>query len=204
MRVLPILFNTDMVRAILENRKTVTRRAVKPAPTGSGEPAELFITRPGFWNTWGDDMVYRQPYRPGDILYVRETWYKDAGRYMYRANYSESEKFYRNGKEVVIKWRPSIHMPKEAARLFLRVTGVRVERLRDMTDEQAFSEGVPDDCDYPLESCDTPRNRFFNLWDSLIKPADHDRYGWAANPWVWVIEFERISKEVALKGGDEG
>ncbi len=122
------------------------------------------------------------PYQPGDILYVRETFYKDAGRYMYRANYSDNEKFYRDGKEVSIKWHPSIHMPKEAARIFLRVTDVQVERLKDMTANQAMDEGFMD------------WNDAVRVWDSTIKKADLPLYGWDANPWVWVITFERDKK----------
>ena len=71
-RMKPILFNTEMVRAILDRRKTVTRRCIKPAPAGDGSKPEPLITRPGYWNTWGDDMVYRQPYKHGDILWVRK------------------------------------------------------------------------------------------------------------------------------------
>ena len=219
----PILFNTEMVRAILDGRKTATRRVVKPQPAGDGSKPEPLTTRPGYWNTWDDDYVYHQPYQIGDILYVRETWSKDnSGEYVYRTNYgtTEDDSF----PPSMFKWHPPINMPKEAARLFLRVTDVRVERLKDITDEQAIAEGVPDNCDYPLDNpvycpvckgegligaahpvslgymevdcphCDTPRKRFANLWNSTIKPADRNRYGWDANPWVWVIEFERCEK----------
>ncbi len=183
----PILFNTEMVRALLDGRKSVTRRVVKPQPTN-----------PRFnnigWLGWDDGHGYkmRQPYQPGDILYVRETWAEceDTGGYLYRAwprfePKDEDEAMKRLG----LKWRPSIHMPKEAARLFLRVTGVWVERLHDMTANQAMDEGFQD------------WNDVVRVWDSTIKKADLPLYGWAANPWVWVIEFERISKE-ALKGGE--
>lgn len=207
----PILFNTDMVRAILEGRKTVTRRVVKPQPKshiayacmGSGCGKWGYPGKDA-WKYWDDDsfrlpddiskdelkMHWTPPCNTGDILYVRETWYKDPTRYMYKANYSDTEKFFRDGKEVQIKWHPSIHMPKDAARLFLRVTDVCVERLQDIDDAGVVSEGM------------NIGDPFDELWDSTIKPADLPLYGWDANPWVWVIEFERVRKETALKGGE--
>ena len=192
----PILFNTEMVQAISEGRKTVTRRLVKPqhlqvldSPYHNEHPKvpdEVLI-----------EKLCEPPYHPGDILYVRETWHKDVGRYMYRADYSDTEKFCRNGKEVCIKWSPSIHMPKEAARLFLRVTDVWVERLRDIGD--CTKEGVPRGGHATAHMNDYDERCYFRaLWNSTIKPADRDRYGWDANPWVWVIEFERISRKAAL------
>lgn len=105
---------------------------------------------------------------------------------MYRADYTDAEKYYKNGKEVAIRWHPSIHMPKEAARIFLRVTNVRVERLRDMTDDDAEAEGC---FDYTSTALGFP-----DVWDSTIKKSDLDCYGWNANPWVWGIEFERCDK----------
>ncbi len=190
----PILFNTCMVKAILEGRKTVTRRLVKPQPRKEEENPHRLTT--GCWFFDKPDPYfpgtraasvgpYRPPYQPGDILYVRETWRKDVGRYMYKANYAESERFYRNGEEVQIEWRPSIHMPKEAARIFLRVIDVRLERLKNMSASQAMSEGVND------------WNEFIALWNRTIKPADRSACGWDANPWVWVIEFDRWDKEAA-------
>lgn len=213
----PILFNTEMVRAILEGRKTVTRRVVKmrgytPVEIGreyycgviNGLNSEegLFA---GFFEdsdiftvdgvTHIDAEYARAPYRHGDILYVRETWYKDAGRYMYRANYRSGEKFYRNGKEVTIHWCPSIHMPKEAARIFLRVTDVRVERLIEMSAVDAMDEGFTPANDDPW----TARDQFADFWDSTIKPTDRGLYGWEANPFCWIISFERISKNEAMQ-----
>lgn len=212
----PILFNTDMVRAILEGRKTVTRRVVKPQPKshiayacmGSGCGKWGYPGKDA-WEYWDDESFrlpdgisqdelkrrWTPPCNTGDILYVRETWHKDVGRYMFKANYSDTEKFFRDGKEVQIKWRPSIHMPKEAARLFLRVTDVRVERLQDISKDppgsqnQIVREGFRYECD------------FIATWQNTMSRKDWPVYGWFANPWVWVIEFERISKEAALKGG---
>jgi hypothetical protein len=105
---------------------------------------------------------------------------------MYRADYTDAEKYYKNGKEVAIRWHPSIHMPKEAARIFLRVTNVRVERLQDMTDDDAEAEGC---FDYTSTALGFP-----DVWDSTIKKSNLDFYGWDANPLVWVIEFERCEK----------
>lgn len=205
----PILFNTEMVRAILDGKKTVTRRLIKPQPkhcmmsqaglVTSEKP--ISIVNGLIAAEYG--ALVKPPYQTGDILYVRETWYKDAGRYMYRANYSDEEKFYRNGKEVQIKWCPSIHMPKEAARLFLRVTDVRAERLQDIDRRWANydAEGMRDP---KLENIGAwMRDKFVSVWDSTIKKTDRSIYGWEANPWVWVVHFERISKDTALEAQKE-
>ena len=187
----PILFNTEMVKAILRWSKTQTRRLCK----GQGECSPV-------------QCGYHPPYNPGDILWVRETHFKDAGRYMYFANYAKDEKFYSDGQEVKIRWVPSIHMPKEAARIFLRVKDVRVERLQDITLMDAMAEGCygaickhidanPElgctDC-YNTGWLERPDHEFAQLWDTTIKPADIPEHGWDANPWVWVIEFERCEK----------
>ena len=191
----PILFNTEMVRAILADRKTVTRRVVKPKPLWRKTPIQQ-RGHTEYWANWDDERVYKAPYRPGDILYVRETWERSmAGTYLYKAT---DIPFIHDG------WRPSIHMPKEAARIFLRVTDVRVERLQDISEYGAEREGVT----LPLVSQSDPEyaeyiggyySAFGDLWDKTIKPADRALYGWAANPWVWVIAFERISKEEAYE-----
>lgn len=223
----PILFNTDMVRAILDGRKTVTRRVIKPyehipkdAVFGytAFTPEGHISARGGFTGEkreerYGENFI-KMPYLPGNILYVRETWgtYSVCEGIMptiyYKADGNAPDK---------IKWKPSIHMPKEAARIFLRVTNVRVERLQDMTEEDAYEEGwskpwcahkVFDnypDSPIPCEvagnpSCpiDPPCNHSVpelfgaDIWDKTIKKSDLDRYGWDANPWCWVIEFERI------------
>jgi hypothetical protein len=152
----------------------------------------------------------KEPCAVGDVLWVRETWRKDAGRYMYRANYIDNEKFYCNGKEVSIRWSPSIHMPREAARIFLEVKNVRVERLRRIDAEGIRAEGITEFTkdgklfkystqfgDMPTipwaDMPETPEMAFEMLWDSTIKSEERDNYGWNANPWVWVIEFERIT-----------
>ena len=193
----PILFNIEMVRAIMEGRKTVTRRVVKPQP-----PATSVVRKRGCawdWSLWEDcDMghMMKLPYHPGDILWVRETWNGDwCDHYIYKADGGSAKSA---GYTAEPKWHPSIHMPREAARLFLRVTDVRVERLQDINldppgpKNQVVREGLRYLSD------------FIAVWDRTIKPADLHLYGWDANPWIQVIEFERISKEQAFGGGGDG
>lgn len=211
----PILFNTDMVQAILEGRKSVTRRVAFPNkdlrkfPRPDNPNAWWFRGRA--YTSWDSAMQSPQgvlslcKYKKGDILYVRETWAVNNitphdPEWLYKADYDYTIKPYKNWR-----WRPSIHMPKEAARLFLRVTAVRVERLRSITEADMQREGV---ITRPLANDFEKfiaQKAFVLLWDRTIKPADLPLYGWNANPWVWVIEFERISKEAALeaqKGGE--
>ena len=211
MSIKPIRFTTDEVRATLGGRKTVTRRVVRGAwPDWSylGITDDAAVTavdrygeeypKPvdGLWAEFEDAdgpvefPMVKTPYRPGDILWVRETWCKDVGRYMYRANYSDTEKFYINGQETTIRWHPSIHMPREAARIWLRVTGVRVEQLQEIDADGIRAEGLTSACVH-VGDMEIAMQEFALLWDSTIKPVDRERYGWAANPWVWVIEFER-------------
>lgn len=185
MNIKPILFNTDMVQAILSGEKTQTRRLIKPQPTN---PRWNNIG----WLGWNDGHGYRMksPCEDGDVLWVRETWYKDASRYLYRANYGESEHFYQSGNEIAMHWHPSIHMPKQAARIFLWVKDVRVDFLQAMDEETAIAEGFADS----HADTDSPLTRFAELWDKTIKREDLREFGWHANPWVWVIEFERCEK----------
>lgn len=195
----PILFNTEMVRVIMEGRKTVTRRVVKPQP-----PATSVVRKRGCtwdWSFWADcDMghIMKLPYHPGDILWVRETWAKNpfGDGYIYPTEVPGAGQ----------KWKPSIHMPREAARLFLRVTGVRVERLKDIDGHGILKEGIDNGKSNPAMGTrweNMQSMAFAELWNSTLKSADLPLYGWAANPWVWVIEFERISKDEALGGGGD-
>jgi hypothetical protein len=205
-----ILFNTEMVRAILDGRKSCTRRIVKPQQLvgllpdkcKNGVPEEFLKEKKLMFKPYCNmtdieliNTAYKAPYQRGDILYVRETWCKGLERYIYRADYSDTEKFYRDGKEIEMKWHPSLHMPKDAARIFLRVTNVRVERLQDITVEDALAEGMDK---YIRLNGELDENSiitsFIGIWNSTIKKSDLDRYGWNANPWVWVIEFERCEK----------
>lgn len=232
----PILFNTEMVRAALDGRKTVTRRVVKaqhlrvldsPYHREHPEtPDEVLIER-----------LCEPPYRPGDILYVRETWKRFCGILYGRENgtYIPLDDFegyqYKADEQCICakginpfcdgfddqkrdisfddKWHPSIHMPKEAARLFLRVTNVRAERLQDITNEQVLKEDIrkatieryvrqmPSDAEEYIHLAHIIP--FSESWNTTIKKSDRALYGWDANPYVWVVEFERISREEAMK-----
>lgn len=183
MAVKPILFNTEMVRAILDGRKRQTRRLVKNIPLH--EPFfDVVDEIPCACDEDGDwyPAVEFSPIQVGDVLYVRETWAKVPGTppYIYKATFGAGER----------KWRLSIHMPKEAARLFLRVTGVRCERLQDITVDEIRAEGL----DVLRKTMNTSFRMWRELWESTVDKDDLTRYGWAANPWVWVIEFERCEK----------
>ena len=223
MAIKPILFNTEMVQAILDGRKTCTRRVVK---TRRKDACGFYVTkRPdgsftGVYEYDEDERMFENQliplYKPGDILYVRETWErfecwncdgdergncqkepkksvldKTFGCYMYRATDEISGD---------AKWKPSIHMPKEAARIWLKVTNVRVERLQDITEDGAEAEAAIDNRGFihsPENEYDriyTAREHFIGIWNRTIKKSDLDIYDWDANPWVWVIEFERCEK----------
>lgn len=218
MAIKPILFNTEMVRAILDGRKTCTRRLVKPQPksklcyTFAGSDSDTW----GYPNRtaheiWGEEFKlpnditeeelskrWNPPYHTDDILYVRETWcglpVNEAGHmrghtiYYYKADVELRPKGWRG------TWHPSIHMPKEAARIWLKVTDVRVERLQEITPQGAWKEGARCSCLHPVPDCAGNKTAFVNIWNSTIKKADLDCYGWDANPWAWVIEFERCEK----------
>lgn len=226
--VKPILFNTEMVRAILDSRKTVTRRPIKLKYNNTH--IELRDGRYGKYvielqndvegETYGrnpDGTSFRKllakrdikpPYKVGDYLYVRETWgisnldYENSTAYIiYKASENKKEagcqeiklpqgkfdKLYESMAENSPDWYPSIHMPKEAARIFLRVTDVRVERLQDITDEETRKEGCNDYTSTALG--------YFYIWNGTVKKSDLAKYGWDANPWVWVVEFERVEVE---------
>ena len=201
MSVKPILFNTEMVRAILDGRKSCTRRLVKflsgenPKWTGYIKDGSML------YNGRNEPCIRTQPYQPGDILYVRETWcalpVNEAGHmrghsvYYYKADRDLRPEGWRGN------WHPSIHMPKEAARIWLEVTDVRVERLKDITGFSVQKEGIevePNECAGKFDFISELFFLFQRLWDSTVKKSDLDRYGWNANPWVWVIEFERCDK----------
>lgn len=221
MAIKPILFNTEMVRAILDGRKTCTRRICKDANECTVPDMEFYNAdrRTYAVHNFADKEHTEQlsiaertcPICPGDILYVRETWHKYTKRigkgescrlaefYGYKASVANSE-------DAEEPWHPSIHMPKEATRIWLKVTDVRVERLQDITPKGAESEGVGnlfyDDIGYGEKNYGTEvdpeygitKEQFAWLWESTIKKSNIDRYGWDANPWVWVIEFERCEK----------
>lgn len=213
MRVLPILFNTEMVRANLDGRKTCTRRLVSsrqflgmlPDKCKNTAPDEFLKGKRMMFKPYCDmtdaELImtaYKAPYEPGDILYVRETWcalpVNEAGHmrghsvYYYKADGDLRPEGWRG------KWEPSIHMPKEAARIWLKITDVRVERLQEITPQGAWKEGARCSCLHPVPDCAGNKTAFVNIWNNTIKKSDLERYGWYANPWVWVIEFGLCDK----------
>lgn len=193
----PILFNTDMTRAVLDGRKTATRRIVK-APvlySCTEPPSRIFRDGDLFqfkWNTRKTvgGFAIKPPYLPGDILYVREAWAAWS-----RTEGTMPKIYYRADGENLpgVKWHPSIHMPKEAARIFLRVTAVRVERLKEIGN--CIKEGIPPGTHATAHMNEIDeRAAFAYLWNSTMKPEKLSTCGWDANPYVWVIEFERCEK----------
>lgn len=191
MAIKPILFNTEMVRAILDGRKGATRRIVKgfiPDDAVWGytafTPKGYISCRGTFADGYGE-KIFKLPCETGDILYVRETWKEAPKGYYYYEDWQKGD------IADVTKWKPSIHMPKEAARIWLKVIDVRVERLQEITEVQAQAEGCNSGL---LTGACTARGQFEDLWNSTVKKSDIDRYGWDANSYVWVIEFERCEK----------
>lgn len=200
----PILFSTPMVKAILEGRKSQTRRVVKPQPPEDAFECPYWYA-PGFVGKDGElvpgkhvfgisaldgEWGIRFPYQPGDILWVRETWYyeSEGDRYVYKASSPDYPVNVGVGQRG---WRPSIHMPRKAARLFLVVKDVRVERLQEITEEDAIAEGIRIGIGgEPYFSC---RDAFVALWDGI----NGKKYPWESSPWVWVISFERTEKPEA-------
>jgi hypothetical protein len=209
----PIIFNAEMVIAILEGRKTETRRVVKPQPPNDAHCAFGF-DRARFWidapfNTESRypscDKEVRVPYPLDCVLWVRETWQTvdtsgvEWFTLRYRATPDEQfdipatdamwDKY--GGGNFRSSWRPSIFMPRWASRLLLRVEDVQAERLHDITADGARSEGVPaPESKKALKSPDEyALFRFSRLWDEInVKRG----FGWDANPWVWVIKFELL------------
>lgn len=224
MSVKPILFNTEMVRANLDGRKTCTRRLVNPRQfmgmlpdrCKNATPDEFLKNKRMMFKPYCDmtdaELImtaYKEPYQPGDILYVRETWcalpVNEAGHmrghcvYYYRADGDLRPEGWRG------KWHPSIHMPKAAARIWLKVTDVRVERLQEITEDGAILEGAIDNRgfihapDDEYNHIHSAKEHFIDIWNSTIKKSDLDRYGWAVNPWVWVIAFEPCEKPNSIE-----
>jgi len=210
----PILFNTEMVQAILQGRKTFTRRVIKEIDNNYGYLglskdeccAKEDNTAIFYRKTTNLKLRIKMPYRVGDILYVRETWriqsmknYGKRVKFLYKAEYNKelrevslSESRYDDMIKYSFKngWQPSLFMPKEAARIFLEVIDVRVERLRDIKMHDAEKEGIIQmGKSYPLTI-------FKKIWNSTVNKKDINKYGWDVNPWVWVIEFK--VKEVKM------
>lgn len=198
----PILFSTDMVRAILDGRKTMTRRVCKLDTANFDYDLKDKDYGPFLQNEYGDSINVKElaPYQVGDILYVRETWrcvkydstdgdlsygveFKDGTRKYFE--FDDNERFHQFGKFAFKNgWQPSMFMPREAARIWLEVTDVRVERLQEITYDDCLSEGM---WDYGTD-VDTLA-AFQELWQSLNAKKG---YGWDENPWGWVYEFKRV------------
>lgn len=221
-----------MVRAILDGRKSCTRRINKDANDYVVPDMDFFDPEKRTYavHNYADkehkiklSIAERScPICPGDILYVRESVFQGVAHCLDVSGETECVltndfEYYADGLHKKDHWkdkheniwmhrRPSIHMPKEAARIWLKVTDVRVERLQEITPKGAESEGVGnlfyDDIGYGEKNYGTEvdpeygiaKEQFAWLWESTIKKSDLDRYGWDANPWVWVIEFERCEK----------
>lgn len=197
MRVLPILFNTEMVKAILDGRKTVTRRLVRKNDIEKLLNSPFHEQHPEVTDIQIINKLCTPPYQTGDIMYVRETWGKIKNgteeKYVYRADGRYPS--LGDGCFMNFKWHPSLHMPGEAARIFLMVKSVRVERLQDINGRDVLKEGLnslvhPDAFYFDMNQ----REMFERLWNSTIKKTELEQFGWDANPYVWVIEFERCEK----------
>ena len=197
MAIKPILFNTEMVRAILDGRKSCTRRICKDANEYTVPDMDFYNAdrRTYAVHNFVDKEHTEQlstaertcPICTGDILYVRETWKEAPKGYYYYEDWQKDD------IADVTKWKPSIHMPKEAARIWLKVTNVRAERLQDIDGKGCVKEGIEEE-HLKYVGDEFVKGMFHDLWDSTIKKSDLDRYSWDANPWVWVIEFERCEK----------
>jgi hypothetical protein len=221
MKTTPILFSTEMVRAILEGRKTQTRRVIKNIK--HCEYRKMEHTAPGKYGAVFKDNNHffkiNCPYgKVGDVLWVRETWQTAEGvvppikdKYIYRAEASEID----GVTKRPARWESPIFMPKEACRIWLRITDIRVERVQDITEEDALSEGVEMEAKADLVFSEDPsgesdfvryksytnesqlflsaKNSFRSLWQSIS-----GKESWEANPYVWAITFERIEKPDTL------
>lgn len=227
----PILFNTPMIQAVLEGRKTETRRIARRKYCNTeiemhsdkygqrlieiqkNVEGETFGKRPegGTWHKLRGYIEKRPPCRKGDTLYVRETWnyvydmddndkiIEGTGRYVYYADdpmpFADWVDPDTGEHKEKMPWRPSIHMPKAAARIFLRVEGVHPEQLQVMGLGDFLAEGLalpPEAYNDPENAYMQARGMFKALWDSTVKKADLRKYGWDADPWVWAIKFERV------------
>lgn len=208
----PIIFNTEMVKAILSGQKVSTRRPLKKQPSSHHWDVfdtyklkhNMLETQKGLFCCFrhvaevkgqllrDEDIDVKAPYQKGDTLYIRETWktYKKAkgsGNSFHISEYKayradeDNPSINKPSEYYDSKWKPSIHMPKDVARLFLKVTDVRVERVNQIDNQGCINEGIPMQKDRPR------LHAFKELWNSLYS-------NWNKNPWVWVIDFEVIKK----------
>lgn len=227
MKERPILFGAPMVRAILNGTKTQTRRPMRDQVV---EPGIVRMARPGYCEIVNGHGIsipgFSCPYgQPGDRLWVREAWADLTETHGQRWEKLNPEtRLYERGVHPFIwyradgdqpdagsgannseKWRPSIHMPRPASRITLEITGVRVERLHDISEDDAISEGVERTvtgdgwrryCDADMEMAGVPpvataRQSYFTLWNQI-----HGHGTWTENPWVWVVEFKRMESQM--------
>ncbi|WP_417200083.1 hypothetical protein [Bizionia sp.] len=208
MKYIPILFSTNMVQAILEGRKTQTRRVIKNFPN-----SDEAINLKDVYEHSPEYFYEVSPYgKPGDILWVRETFRKvnhygfDYEFHQYKAGGTSAHCEVIDMDQLLHddKWKPSIHMPKAACRIFLKITDVRVERLQDISEQDAIAEGIEklgasfgyrnylNKAGLPV-SWYSSYHSFQSLWEN-INGSDN----WKSNPWVWVISFERTTKPEGL------
>ncbi len=208
----PILFSAPMVRAILSGRKSQTRRAVKPAEWNFAPRPEFNIDTATGRHEWlarkaGEPSTFRWlpcPHgQPGDRLWVREShwFFQDEADpvtgYTPPVLTVDDVEYRADGESTRHRWRPSIHMPRWASRITLEITGVRVERLNAISEDDTRAEGITDggclNCGNSELSCGClnprpdARDAFVSLWSSI-----NGRESWDANPWVWVVEFKRL------------
>jgi|SRR5690554_841295 len=207
----PILFSTPMVQAILDGRKTQTRRIIKPQPTKQLSFSGTFKKH---WSENVSDLklpYFQAKYQKGDIMWVRETFevvpVEMASIKENRSDVRMKIKYKADGGQSFLRWKPSIFMPKKACRIFLKVTNVRVERLQNISEEDAISEGVEVICPAPLLF------RYKNYWDNVdqhphlssakfsfrsLWETINGLSSWNENPWVWVYDFERIERPLGF------
>lgn len=197
-----MIFNGEMVRAILDGRKTQTRRPIKWKQTRFTEIGER---EDGSKWPWSEDAEHACDFwhpcpfgAVGDRIWVRETWNKYGGLLTYRADHDWIDDM-RKETVCTAKWVPSIHMPRWASRILLEITDVRVERLNAISEEDAEAEGIDLEVLYDSQDCydciadhnmtgrPTVTGAFKYLWESI-----YGAESWQANPWVWVIEFKRV------------
>lgn len=201
MREKPILMSAEMVQAILDGRKTMTRRVIKPQP--QNVPADAYMdayNHSPLWNFWLPDnrvvntvgpnektFHWKAPYQPGDRLWVRETYRMcDCKAEGCKGLYYKAD-----APEILAKWKPSILLPKKYARIWLEVVSFRVERVREISEEGAKAEGVDPGpfLGIGVDESKAYRYAFRDIWNKL---NDKRGFSWDSNPWVWVIEFKRV------------
>lgn len=220
MKIKSIILNTEAVQATLDGRKSCIRKIIKPTQfigllpdkCKNAMPEEFTKEKRLMFKPYCDmtdseliSTAYNSPYQPGDILYVRETVWQKIGHYLdvdgeTKPSWYNEFRYVASDEKPETGWnyswvkRPSIHMPKDAARIWLKVTDVRAERLQEITSQGAWKEGARCSCLYPRPDCAGNKAAFAEIWNNTVKKSDFECYGWDANPWVWGIEFERCEK----------